>query len=206
MKASSSIQILVLTALAACAPFAGQSQDVAPLSIAGRVGYLTYTSSSNGPPPGTYNVTAYDQTTFHVLVGPSTGLTGTYTFTKTATNTSLTILNFLVGALPAVRTSRSVFATPQSGTFTFTTTIAGQPSWGGGGEFEEVLYSTITRSTNEFVLSWLGGRPPYTVQCATNPAFCQWTLLQTVNTNILTVPAVPGPNWFRIEGRSASEN
>ena len=108
--------------------------------------------------------------------------------------------------LPAVRTNQFVFVAPQSGMFTFATTIAGQPSWSGAGEFEEVLHATITPRTNELGLNWRGGRARYTVEFAANPTFCQWALLQTVNTNTLTVPAVSGTRLFRIAGRSASEN
>jgi hypothetical protein len=204
MNTNTSIQAFVLTALTACVPLAAQSQDVAPDSIVGRVVKLSYTWPTNQA--GLFNVAAYDEVAFRLLSGPNSGLTGTYNFTKTGTNTSLTVLNFLVGSTPVVRSNQSVYATPQSGTFTYTFVVAGQPAREGGGVFEEGLYATITQRTNELVLSWLGGRPPYAVECATNPAFSQWTFLQTVNTNTLTVPAAAGTCVFRIAGRSTSEN
>jgi hypothetical protein len=183
-----------------------RAQDIAPDAIAGRVVKLTYT---NGPATdyqryGPFGIAAYDATDFQPLAGPSTGLTGSYSYSKTGTNAAMSVLTFVTLGSPGVRSNQLIYFTPQTGTFTYTVTVAGQPRPGGAGLFEEVLYSRIRSGSEGLVLSWLGGRPPYQVQVATNLDCSGWRLLQTVNTNELQVPGVAASCLFRVSGRSTS--
>jgi hypothetical protein len=199
--------VLVLMALFLADTYSTiQAQDIAPETISGRVVKLTYTSGpyTNYEQYGPFGIAAYDATTFQLLAGPSTGLTGSYSYSKTGTNTSLTVLNFVVGGSPVVRSNQSIYFTPQTGTFTYTVTITGQPRPGGAGFFEEVLYTRIRSQSDGLHLSWLGGRPPYQVQVVTNLGYSQWTPLQTVSTNELLVHAVAASCLFRVVGNSTS--
>ena len=201
--------ILVFMALSLPATYSIiRAQEIAPDAITGRVVKLTYTSGpyTNYAQYGSFGIAAYDTASFQLLAGPSTGLAGSYSYSKTGTNTALSVLNFVIGASPVVRSNQLIYFTPQTGTFTYTITVAGRPSPrdAGAGFFEEVLYMRITSKPEGLLLNWLGGRPPYQVRVVTNLGSCQWTPLQIVNTNELLVPAGAASSLFHVSGHSTS--
>jgi hypothetical protein len=180
----------------------GSAQDTAPASIAGRVIRAAYDLPSGGT--NIPDVAAYDANTFRMVAGAHTGLTGTYEFTKTGTNTSLTMLYYLYSGVPYARSNYAVYVTPQSASFAATTFLNGTPTQTRTGHSDEVLFSYIAIKGTNLEVSWLGGQPPYRVEVSTNLVPGSWQLFQNVQTNLIEMPANVSPCCFRVQGLSAN--